>query len=131
MFVGFFPQGSGTGVGCISDDAVLRIYPSRFEALGEKGGTYKLAGKKFTQAEKVILHARCELSICRDPVAQGMQELECTLQFGAQALVLVCTQKIGSNLCVSLAQAFQDLFGGFALPFRSRFSRTYELVGDV
>src|SRR5882724_13139159 len=32
---------------------------------------------------------------------------------------------------MSLTQTFKNFLGGFPLPFRSRFSCTYELVGDL
>src|SRR6202035_3049741 len=102
---------------CVGDDTLLCIHPGSFEAIGEKSGMHKLAGKKFAETEKVILHARSELSICRDAVDQGVQELERILQFGAQAPVFLRTQKFCGNLCVSLAEACKNLFGGFALPF--------------
>src|SRR5437868_4284455 len=117
-------------MGCVRDDALLCVYPSRVEVIGKKCGIYELAGEKFTETEKVILHTRSELTICRDTVDQGVQELERILQFGAQVLMFLRTQKFGSNGCMSLEQSFKNLLSGFPLPFRSRFSCTYELVGD-
>src|SRR2546430_15702922 len=96
--VSFCPKGSGSGVGCVGDDALPRIHPGSVEATGEKRGTYKLAGKKLAYAEKVILKARSELSICGDVVDQVVQELECALQFATQVGVLLCSNKFSGYL---------------------------------